>query len=177
MPLPSIGDVKEKSDQDIKERGSKCPMCDKTFSNQGNMKTHVVLMHSEPEAKMLSCSLCNSKFVRICDLNNHKRGHRKIRKLYKCENCSRSFASLMKMAKHQTEHDLKPFKCTLCKYETHNKSVLKVHGFFHNQQESKFSCNFCDKTFQRKMYLVLHTRSHTGEKPHKCGLCTSSFSQ
>ena len=59
MPLPSIGDGKEKSDQDIKERGSKCPMCDKTFSNQGNMKTHVVLMHSEYESKMLNCSICN----------------------------------------------------------------------------------------------------------------------
>ena len=54
-----------KSDQDIKEKGTKCLLCDKTFSNQGNMNTHMVLKHSEHETKMLNCSLCDSKFVRI----------------------------------------------------------------------------------------------------------------
>ena len=77
MPHP----IGEKSDQDIKERGSKCLMCDKTFSNQGNVKTHVILMHSENETKMLNCTICNSKFVRICDLNSHKTTHRKSPKV------------------------------------------------------------------------------------------------
>ena len=131
-------------------------------NKEPSKKNHCVLGHSQ-----ICCCL-----VFVCSYICRSKS-----KFFECKNCSKSFASLIKMAKHQTEHDLNPFKCTLCKYETHNKSVLKVHGFFHNQQESKFSCNYCDKTFQRKMYLVLHTRSHTGEKPHKCGLCTSSFSQ
>ena len=176
MPLTSIGDGKEKSDQDIKERGSKCPMCDKTFSNQGNMKTHVVLMHSEYESKMLNCSICNSKFVRICDLNSHKTRHRKIRKLHECKNCFRSFASLIKMAKHQIEHELQPLNCNLCEYKTHDKRALKGHEIIHRQVET-FACNYCEKTFHRKMSLVVHTRSHTGEKPNKCSLCEKSFSQ
>ena len=130
-------------------------------NKEPSKKNHCVLGHSQ-----ICCCL-----VFVCSYICRSKS-----KFFECKNCSKSFASLIKMAKHQTEHELQPHNCKLCKYKTHDKQALKGHEIIHRQVET-FSCDYCEKTFQRKMSLVLHTRSHTGEKPHKCSLCERSFSQ
>ncbi|CAL1270276.1 unnamed protein product [Larinioides sclopetarius] len=40
-----------------------------------------------------------------------------------------------------------------------------------------WSCEFCGKAFRFESNLIVHRRSHTGEKPYKCPICTHSCSQ
>ena len=78
-------------DNSAKNNLFKCNLCEKYISTQTNLNTHMVLTHTEEEKKNLKCVICDKKFLRLADLNNHRRNHAKKEKLFKCMFCQVSF--------------------------------------------------------------------------------------
>ncbi|XP_077374613.1 uncharacterized protein LOC144017184 [Festucalex cinctus] len=99
------------------------------------------------DAKHFKCSLCDSAFFKMSDLQRH-------------------------MMIHSGE---KPFSCTVCPKRFIRKAHLVYHMRTHTG-EKPFTCSFCGKRFSLKGNLMRHTRKHTGEKPFKCGECNAGFS-
>ncbi|GBN82738.1 Zinc finger protein 182 [Araneus ventricosus] len=55
-------------------------------------------------------------------------------------------------------------------------SRLNVEALW-RPEHANFFCPECGRSFIRKDYLVVHYRTHTGEKPYPCDMCPKRFSQ
>ncbi|XP_035898445.1 gastrula zinc finger protein xFG20-1-like isoform X2 [Anopheles stephensi] len=76
----------------------------------------------------------------------------------KCEICAITFKDSVTLDKHM-----------MCHFE--RKEAIA----FVPQTDRPFQCTECHKSFKRKDYLLIHIRTHTGERRYKCDLCSSAF--
>lgn len=56
-----------------KTKPEKCAMCDRVFSNQGNMKRHQDIVHKN--LRIYSCDYCDKKFGQKSQLETHTHIH------------------------------------------------------------------------------------------------------
>ncbi|KAK5887011.1 hypothetical protein CesoFtcFv8_017988 [Champsocephalus esox] len=66
-------------------------------------------------------------------------------------------------------------RCEDCGKVFKNHLFLKIHQRTHTG-EKPFPCLACGKAFTQKHTLLVHQRSHSGEKPFICNVCSKSLS-
>lgn len=99
-----------------------------------------------------------------------------LERKYKCQICSKSFMWKIHFKAHVLRH----------RNEVGNKhfSLLRQTENMSHQpnkplvtSDGKFNCQFCAKVFLSIGPLNVHTRTHTGERPHACQICGIRFAQ
>ena len=120
------------------------------------------------------CTFCGYATSHMGDFNKHMRTHTG-EKPHGCDRCGKRFINATSLMKHAAAHIVEfPFHCRSC----FQGFSLKAEVVDHEKRCKKrhFECHVCKKlvTFD-KTELVIHMRSHTGDKPFRCEICVKGF--
>ena len=150
-----------------------CYYCDTQFLDKDTLTIHMS-KHKGPQP--FFCPTCNGRFKTRTLLNLHLPKHSND-KPFICEVCSQGFKWKHALKNHMVTHsNKKEHLCDVCGYATAHKTQLKSHKLIHTGNTFKCTVENCLFQTTKKQNLKYHMLRHTREKPHKCDICSQSFS-
>ena len=184
----------------IKQKDLICKQCEMLFYTQSELSRHI---HSHLSENPLSCPVCGLAHNMPSMLKLHLRDFHKVKRLYTCRDCDKTFTNVTSFNQHSRIHmeaekfqcsvcskrfrkkhvamshlathlDVKPYKCDMCPRTFAWQHGLKLHQRWH-KGELPYRCHYCNHGFAQSSALQAHLRSHSGEKPYKCDFCCRSF--
>lgn len=100
-------------------------------------------------------------------LHTKKKDQCKLQVLGSFRKCDR----LLEEMKHDLEVKGIVFRCNVCKMQVESQTALTEHLATHHQ------CMECGIAFHYACDLLVHMRTHTGERPYHCAECGAAFSK
>ena len=154
-----------------------CPQCNYSTDNRSNIIEHV---RTHTGDKPFKCMLCDYAAAQNSTLKEHMKRHTG-QKPYKCTSCD--YAAAKKQTRdlhmlkrhgsetpHQGKDGIRKHDCPQCNYSTDNRSLLIIHARTHTG-DKPFKCMLCGYSAAQKGTLKEHMKRHTGQKPYKCTSC------
>ncbi len=131
------------------------------------------------EAKRFACGLCKKRFFRRAILNNHMARVHRIEKAGDREKYvveRRSDEENNRRKSSSSTSSSSSIQCPDCDMVFYKHSTMVIHRRTHTG-DKPYVCELCGKKFARSNNLKLHKRTHTGDRPYVCEApdCGRSF--
>ena len=173
-----------KSETDLSNHETKCPICHKCkicgkdYKTNNHLKRHVAEFHNT--LSPIKCPLCPKIFPRKMNLHHHyKRRHLKQSKKFVCSYCGQSLKGIVALRSHEDRlhRNIRSYKCADCPEAFTTRGILRKHAQRHLTERPMLQCQFCEKKFSTISGIERHIKTHEGIKEFQCDtpLCGKSF--
>ncbi|XP_037822015.1 gastrula zinc finger protein XlCGF26.1-like [Lucilia sericata] len=168
-------DEKNCGDKDVLkttiEKQYKCTECWEIFRLRKMLQEHVNVIH-----KGYKCPQCSRRFQHQRELRRHLKSHpNEIKMPCPYDNCRRSFNKLENLKSHLELHTMEAtFVCKVenCQRAFPTEKRLTNHLYSHKKHNE---CDICGYRCAAPSTLIIHKRTHLGERPFQCESCEKRF--
>ncbi|KAL3842136.1 hypothetical protein ACJMK2_020184 [Sinanodonta woodiana] len=171
----------------------KCNLCGNEFIFPKRVVSHIIKTHDIDLEEVIKYVFIESKDVmspKVCDICGYKTKdpnfyyihyHKYFRhgvplpkgwKPFTCDICGKECFTKFQLRDHKLVHfEETPFVCEHCGSGFKSRTSLNSHVFHRHSSVRRHQCNQCPKTFKTRTQLLVHDRTHSGEKPFHCPQC------